>query len=360
MTRDEFIEKARLKHGDRYDYSKVEYSGCKNKVIIICPIHGEFWQIPNDHLNGTSCPECSKITGSNKRIKSTEHFINKAKLIHGDKYDYSNTIYVNNRSVVYVICPEHGEFKQKANSHTNGQGCAKCAGQYMNTEYFIQKAKLVHGDKYDYSKVEYKFTDKEVCIGCVNHGEFFQTPNNHLTGYGCPKCAGNYMDLDYFIEKSNKKHHNKYDYSKVSYSKNEDKVCIICLKHGEFWQSPHHHTSGQGCPICKESEGEKIIRQFLLENKISFEYNYKFTNCKYKRKLPFDFYISQYNTCIEYDGRQHFEPIRFFGGTNGFEKLKIKDKIKTQYCLDNNIKLIRIPYTKIKNIEYIIKKELNL
>lgn len=360
VTTEYFIEKAKLIHGDKYDYSLVKYINSTSKVIIICHEHGKFLQKPVYHLGGCDCQKCAKLIGPRKKTKTTEFFIEKSKLVHGNRYDYSKTLYVNNRSNVIIICPEHGEFSQKANSHTNGQGCAKCVGQYMDTEYFIEKAGNKHNFKYDYSKVEYNRTDIEVCITCPEHGEFWQTPNNHLYGFGCPKCSGSHMDLDYFIQKSNKKHHNKYDYSKVVYVKTDVKVCIVCSKHGEFWQTPHCHIRGQGCPTCKESEGEKTIRRILLNNEVSFDCNYRFNDCKHKKKLPFDFYIPKYNICVEYDGLQHYEPIEFFGGTKGFDELKKRDKIKTQYCIDNNIKLIRIPYTEFDNIEEVLKKELKL
>ena len=110
-----FIEKAKAVHGDKYDYSKVEYVKAKEKVCIICQEHGEFWQTPNNHLRGEGCPFCY---GSKKL--TTEEFISKAKQIHGNKYDYSNVNYVNKYTKVCIICPEHGEFWQKPSNHLKG------------------------------------------------------------------------------------------------------------------------------------------------------------------------------------------------------------------------------------------------
>lgn len=120
-TQEEFISKAREVHGDKYDYSKVEYKGNKNKVCIICPEHGEFWQLPSSHLKGAGCPNCS----GNKKY-TTKEFIEKARKIHGDKYDYSKVEYVNSETKVCIICPEHGEFWQKPARHLMGQGCPNC------------------------------------------------------------------------------------------------------------------------------------------------------------------------------------------------------------------------------------------
>lgn len=118
-----------------------------------------------------------------------------------------------------------------------------------DTEFFIIQARKIHGDTYDYSKVVYKSSLEKVCIICSEHGEFWQTPNNHLRGRGCAKCKGLYRyTKDDFIKKSNEVHHGVYDYSKVEYKNTQAKVCIICPKHGEFWQKPTRHMAGRGCP----------------------------------------------------------------------------------------------------------------
>lgn len=121
LTIEEFTRRAREIHGDCYDYSKVEYKGNKVKVCIICPIHGEFWQKPNDHLMGHGCPECS-----GKNQKDTERFIQDARKVHGDRYDYSKVDYKNSKTKICIICPIHGEFWQSPNVHLKGSGCRKC------------------------------------------------------------------------------------------------------------------------------------------------------------------------------------------------------------------------------------------
>jgi hypothetical protein len=190
-TTDEFIAKAKKIHGDKYDYSKVEYVNDRTKVCIICPKHGEFWQTPNSHLNGYGCSKCAYEVKGKRRSFSKEEFIKKTRKVHGDKYDYSKVNYVNNYTKVCIICPEHGEFWQTPSAHLRGQGCPKCKSkkQTCTTDEFIAKAKKIHGDKYDYSKVEYVNRKTKVCIICPKHGEFWQTPNHHLSGCGCPKCG---------------------------------------------------------------------------------------------------------------------------------------------------------------------------
>jgi len=355
---DIFISKAIVIHGDKYNYTKIDYKNAQTKVCIICPIHGEFWQTPSDHLQGRGCSMCGNVNRSLSKTNNTEYFIKKSNKKHNFKYDYSKTNYVNSESDVCIVCPEHGEFYQKANSHMIGYGCSKCGGNFMDLDTFIEKSKEKHNNKFTYENVDYINSIIKVDITCPIHGEFWQTPNSHLDGKGCPKCSGSYMDYNYFIEKTKLIHRDKYDYSKVEYKGTNIKVKIICPIHGEFWQTPHNHLKGQGCPKCNESKGEKIVNQTLTNFKLKFIREHKFDDCRYKYSLPFDFYIPKYNTCIEYDGEQHYKQVDRFGGIEGFESIQRNDKIKTQYCLDNNIKLIRIPYTEFNNIEEILNKEI--
>ena len=256
-----FIEKARKIHGDKYDYSKVEYVNMQIPVCIICPTHGEFWQIPHVHLKGSGCKECAR----EKKVLDSD-FIEKARKIHGDKYDYSKVEYKHSKKKVCIICPTHGEFWQTPNTHLKGNGCPECAKitiinkKTKTTEQFIKEAMKVHGDKYDYSKVEYRNSKKEVCIVCPIHGEFWQKPINHLSGHGCQKCnKSNKLTKETFIEKAKQVHGDKYDYSKVEYKNNSTKVCIICPKHGEFWQTPNEHLQGHECKECS-LEKKRILK----------------------------------------------------------------------------------------------------
>ena len=196
LSKEEFIEKARKVHGDKYDYSKVEYVNSATKVCIICPIHGEFWQVPSSHLQGFGCSKCGyRIVWEKRGRITTDEFIEKAKQIHGDKYDYTKTEYKGAHTKLCIICPIHGEFWQMPYVHLKGNGCDKCGDitigdkLRMGKEKFIEKARKVHGDKYDYSKVEYKNNETKVCIICKNCGtEFWMTPKSHLFGCNCRNC----------------------------------------------------------------------------------------------------------------------------------------------------------------------------
>ena len=299
LTTEEFVRKASAIHGGKYDYSKIEYVNYQTKVCIICPIHGEFWQTPINHLKGKGCPDCY-----GNRKSSKEKFIEEAREIHGDKYDYSKVEYKNTDIPVCIICPIHGEFWQTPYHHIKRkQGCPKCGGKVrLTTEEFIKRAIEIHGNKYDYSKVEYVNNRTPVCIICPEHGEFWQSPSGHLSGKGCPKCAGKYLTTKDFIVRARKVHGNKYDYSKVIYVDMDTPVCIICPIHGEFWQKPSDHLNRHNCPKCQESFFESKVRNILERNNIIYEKEKKFEWLKNKGKLRLDFYLPKYNVALECQG----------------------------------------------------------
>jgi hypothetical protein len=299
---------------------------------------------------------------------SQDEFINRAKKVHGDKYDYSDVEYVTGKTPVKINCPIHGQFSQRPAGHLEGQGCKICSFEQMaqdnslSKDQFIERSKKVHGDKFDYSKVDYTKGSDKVTIICPIHGEFQQRAKDHMGGLGCDKCSGRSRgDTESFIEKAKQLHGDKYDYSKVNYVNNRTKVEIICKKHGPFMQTPTNHLSNQGCPTCLESKGEKFVAEILTNNNIAFEREFEFDDCigitsKFCKKLPFDFYIPKYNTCIEYDGRQHFEPVY---GQENLEAQKVRDRLKDEYCKENGIKLIRIPYTiKMSEVESYLLQQL--
>jgi serine protease inhibitor ecotin len=341
-----FINKAKLKHGDEYDYSLTEYIDSRTKVKIICKTHGVFEQTPHHHISRKQgCNKCSYNKISENTRKNNHVFINEAKTKHGDKYDYSLVDYINSKTKVKIICPIHGVFEQTPDNHLKGQICGKCSGLFKTTDEFILDSKKIHGNKYDYSISEFKNVKTKIKIICPIHGVFEQLPNAHTKlKQGCPKCIGRNKTNDDFILDSKTKHGDKYDYSLVDYINSKTKVKIICPIHGVFEQTPNMHLRGNGCPICKESKGEKKIREYLVKHNVVFNQQFSFINCKNVQVLPFDFYLPEYNTCIEYDGIQHFKPINRFGGENGFLKVKHNDSIKTKFCFDNNIKLLRIAY----------------
>ena len=225
----------------------------------------------------------------------------------------------------------------------------------LTRDVVIQRAINIHGNKYDYSKLVYTSMHSDICIICPIHGEFFQKANIHINRKcGCPKCGG-HTNTEIFIKKALKIHGNKYDYSKVDYIKDTIDVKIICDVHGEFLQKPKNHLQKNGCPKCSESHGEKIIRTWLESKNIKYTYQKRFDECKNKYPLPFDFYLPDYNLCIEYDGQQHFEESSYFG-KDSFIKTKKHDKLKNAFCKEFNISLLRIKYD--ENILEILNKNI--
>ena len=295
------------------------------------------------------------------RRLTTEQFIEKSNEVHNNKYDYSLVCYKNNFTKVKIICPEHGVFEQRPSGHIYlEQGCPICYGNKKITrDEFIKSAIDIHDDKYDYSLVDYKNNFTKVKIICPVHGIFEQKPNNHIIQKrGCLRCSGkNLKTTEEFILFAKNIHGDLYDYSLVNYSNSLTNVKIICKKHGVFEQRPDSHICrSHGCPICKNSKGEQIIINALNDNNFSFVRQKEFLECKDKKALPFDFYLPSQNLCIEYDGLQHFEPVEFWGGIENLEYVKRHDQIKTNYCRDNDIKLIRIKYNrKLSSIDILEK-----
>jgi len=478
-----FIEKSNKIHKNYYDYSKSKYKNCKLKILIICPIHGKFYQTPDAHINGKSgCCECSRIRYSNKKIKQyrlkildifykvhknrydySEFFYKDAitksnikcqlhgifkqsadvhkrgvgcpkcaknreltqkeileqfRKIHKNRYNYSQVNYINEKTKIKIKCKKHGFFSQTPNSHKQGHGCSMCGYEIVlcpyeilqnlkkihknkydyhlvdfknkkskqiiiykkfktkhlislesllknvkcsirnvinKNEFIIQEFKKIHKNKYDYSKIKYIGGHKKIAIICKKHGIFKQTPSQHKSGKNCPNCVGGVsISKNDVINQFEKKHNSFYDYSKVNYIRTHTLVDIVCPTHGTFSQTPAAHKQGAGCPICKNSKGENVIFDFLKEKKINYIRQKKFNDCKNKKKLSFDFYLPDYNICIEYDGEQHFKPIKFFGGVMAFKDLKNRDEIKKHFCRKQGIHLIRISYQKFDKIKQIL------
>jgi len=278
-------------------------------------------------------------------------------------YDYSKVEYINGMSEICITCRDHGEFWQRAANHINKQyGCPTCGGKIpLNNQSFIKRAKVIHQDKYDYSDIEYINSTTKIKIICKDHGTFWQRPNDHLQGKGCTICGfgGKLRTIDDFVNLSTTIHGKLYDYQLVDYKNCKQPIQIICKTHGIFKQTPDNHLQGKGCPKCKSSKGEILVEQWLKTHNINFLVQYKFEECKNIKELPFDFFIPKKNILIEYDGKQHQTPIELFGGENGYKKRKINDGIKNEFAKKNGIKLIRIPYNKINYIDKILEDEFN-
>ena len=284
----DWIDRANKSHNNFYDYGLLEYINSQSKVKIICPIHGEFFQKANDHVRGVGCKECSKSKISQSKMKSVDEFVVEL----NKKYDGDITLkdlnYVGNNVKTVFICQKHGEFEQYPKSLLNGHSCPECSGRVFDNNSFIEHSKLIHGSRYDYSESIYISARSKIKIICPIHGEFSQKPNGHLSGRGCPKCT--------------------------------------------------------------RSKGEIIIADWLEKNSIRYESEKWFDGCRgTRRPLPFDFYLSDYNICLEYDGEQHYRAVRFNGmsedrANDSYRKIVEHDEVKNRYCGENGIRLIRFKY----------------
>lgn len=312
LTTEKFIEKARLVHGNKYDYSKSVYVTSHCKLVIVCPVHGEFEQIPNSHLNGRGCDQCGVQTRAKLKAMSTSSFIDKAKSVHGDKYDYSSSTYTTSKEKIAIICPIHGEFRQTPNAHLNGQNCPKCGkskqtdNKRMTHTEWLSKVESVHGEKYDYSQSNYVDSKTKVVIGCPTHGSFSQNPINHRLGQGCPKCGKLSMakaqssDTLSFMDAAARVHDGKYLYHHVNYVTSDKKVTITCKLHGDFDQIPDNHLQGVGCPKCSNriSKPELVIKDMLDQLGVIYVHGDR----SLIKPLELDFYLPEHNLAIEFNG----------------------------------------------------------
>lgn len=313
LTKELFIEKAKKVHGDKYLYDKVELFSSSDKVCVTCPEHGDFWQEAHSHLAGHGCPICAREKFSYAMTYTTEEFVERANKKHNNKYSYKKTEYVQSNIKVCVTCQKHGDFMIEPSAHLQGVGCPMCweerrgKGRIKKLQEFIKEAKKIHGDKYDYSLITNK----------------------------------NYIDT---------KH----------------KVPIICKEHGIFWQTPKNHLRGYGCPHCPPSTisiGEDTVGKFLKSKNIEYIPQYKFNNdtgISDNKTFVVDFYIKRNNTIIEYNGEQHYCPTGYWGGQEKLLKTQKRDKALSEYCQNHGIRLLTIPYWDLKNIETILEKELNI
>ena len=306
LTTEEFIRRAKEVWGDRYTYEKSVYTAIKSKVIVTCPIHGDFPTTAYDFLQGHGCYDCGVETVKQKRRKKQEDFIAQCKAVHGDRYDYSQTVYRGKRQKVTIICRKHGPFEQWPGSHVAGEGCKWCKRDMqkdlfsMGRDEFIAKARAVHGNRYDYSKVVYVNNKTNVTVICPDHGPFEVMPQDH-------------------IQKKN------------------------------------------GCPKCQTSKGETVIHVWLDTHGIKHKWHKPIRTpmaIGKRKKFVADFYIESANLIIEYNGEQHYRAKEEWGGEKQLRWQQARDAALRRYCEAEGIRLLEIPYTDFDRIEEILDREL--
>jgi very-short-patch-repair endonuclease len=350
MNTEQFIEKAREIHRDRYDYSDTKYILSRSNVTIICRKHGPFSQKPNDHLGKKAgCRKCADEYNSNNQRSNTEDFIKKAKIIWGERWDYTLVEYIDVVTPVNILCKVqgHGVFQQTPNGHlSHRNGCIKCLDWVTNTEDFITKAISIHGNLYNYENTVWINAVSKVKIGCNIHGEFEQSPNNHLQRQGCEKCARRMwiFSTEDFIRESKKVHGDEYDYSLSVYTKMLEPLTITCKIHGNFSQSPSNHiTHCQGCYECGRNRAinsrRKTLDEFIEESKQSHALPYD-----YSRITP-ETYVNRSTpveigclTCNEYFLQRPYDHLSGSGCIFCRNKTEL---IIHNFLIEHNVKVCR-------------------
>ena len=364
-NQEQFLEKVQQIHPN-LDFSKFKYIDSKTKSTVIChevdefgEEHGEFLISPNHLLAHRGCAKCAKINKITKEIivKKIDKYN-----VNGYQYEIPNTI--NSKTKVYFTCNEGHKFSKRVDDIKSSIECPICKGitsvlydengdvipnKHYDVATFISESKKIHGDKYDYSKVEYKNCNIDVLIYCKEHNEWFkQKPYYHLRGLsGCKFCKRDKVseklrsNVEEQIKKANEIHEGRYDYSKVEYVNSTEKVCVICPKHGEFWVTFDNHIYRKsGCPKCQMPHLEIEIDKILNRNNIEYICHDK----SILGGLELDFYIPSKRIGIECQGIQHFVP-KSFGSKNkekvleNFEKQIERDKRKSELCKEKGIKL---------------------
>lgn len=276
-------------------------------------------------------------------MSKTQIFIEKARAVHGDRYDYGRVVYAHSQEKVIITCTKHGDFEQRPNCHLKGYGCAKCGREEMAAKLsqeakdgFIEKACAIHGDRYDYSRVFYIRSKDNVTITCKQHGDFEQTPNRHLKGYGCYKCGRNSAAAentqkakDVFIERSRAAHGDRYSYDRVVYVRSSDKIIITCKQHGDFEQTPGSHLRGRGCPSCPARYDQPtnlyLIRNGLGKVKVGYaiDLNRRITELNstapFKAELLEAWTLPDMPTVRKIESKAHRKLAKFHAGLSGFE-----------------------------------------
>jgi very-short-patch-repair endonuclease len=354
---DVFVKRSNKIHKNKYTYPVQKITKIDQKIKIVCPTHGEFFQIGSTHQTGGGCVRCGRDYMGVKQTKTKEQFIKDSVKTHGNYYDYSKVNYQKSNIKVEIICPKHGPFFQRPNTHLNGSGCNSCGYEIVSKKNkkswsdFLTEVRRVHGRKYVYQKSSYKNGTNKIKVFCKTHKNYFEIrPSFLLRGQGCYYCGiekiQKFLTKDWksTLELIKKVHGEKYDYNPSTFKSQKQTMEILCKKHGPFQQSPEVHRRGHGCPNCNSSIGENSIELYLITRKIKFKQQHTFEGLKMKRKLKCDFYLPKLKIVIEYNGRQHYEPVESFGGETGLERTKKSDKLKRDFLIKEGIRLIVVRF----------------
>ena len=352
------------------------YIDSDTKITIICKIHGAFEQTPNNHLiQKQGCPICGIITTSNKTRKTTEKYIEEAKLVHKDRYDYSKVIYKSNHSKITIICKIHGAFEQYAGNHLRGANCYECGlisqaeKRKRTLQEFKDKSNIKHNNIYDYSESIYVNGTTKLKIRCKTHGVFEQTPDSHIIqGSGCLECSRirsankRTLNKDDILKKFRIVHGDRYDYSQVVYTYSNIPVNIICKLHGEFMKTPiAHYNSCRGCPKCSNNGYSKpaILWLDFLSKVYNINIQHAHNDGEYLisgTKYNADGFCKENNTIYEFHGDYWHGNPKVFNPDNINEITKITYKELYDKTLIRENKIKELGYSLVVIWEYDWKK----
>lgn len=343
------LERARIKHGDKYLYDKFVYVNKRTRCTITCPVHGDFDQYPLQHVKeGYGCPPCANEYKASSRTWTTAQFVTRAKEVHGDRYDYTDSTYDGGRNYITIKCTVHGDFKQNAHSHLCGHGCPQCGWLLgglkgrLTQQQFLTACKQQHGEKYDYSATVYIKSDEPVVIDCRIHGSFLQTPYHHIQGSGCRKCVDaatqerSKLTTQQYVTACLAKRGDKYDYSNVQYVGMKSDIVITCPKHGDFLQNAgNHYHNLADCPRCSSGRFSKIAIEWLeyRSQQDGVYIQHAINGREVRIKLPsgkhisFDGYSQETNTVYEFFGDYYHGNPQVYDAemTNAVSKRKMGD-----------------------------------
>lgn len=280
------------------------------------------------------------------------------------------TEFVSTKTKLYVECTEGHKTYKNYNDILKGTYCKICRGRKISK---MQSSSYIDV-KNEFKKYGYELLEEEcnyikstapLKVICKQGHISNMILGNVRKGCGCMECYNENRGVASIVPYEDRYNMIKsYGYTlitpKSEYVNGDTSVDIMCENKHIYTTTIHRFKMGYRCTECQDSKGSRRVKTFLNKYKIRYITEYRFSDCKFKRTLPFDFYLPNYNICIEYDGRQHYEIVKAFGGMDAFIDTKIRDTIKNKYCENNNIKLIRIPYWEFDNIENILIKEFKL
>lgn len=403
-TSSAFLKMAHKRYGDKFSYDIGDFVYKDIRLKVTCKDHGEFTDMPEDFLKYGACRSCRDEEWKERQKSEYESYIQ-----NGDgTYDYSRASFLGMDVPVTIGC-RHGSFEILPGDHVrDGRGCVACQFEhdplagirkafeilryhgrvpYITRQQIISLIRSITSGIYEFPYEKIEYVGAELSVGgrfnivatCSIHGHFLCRVSEHFLLYedafeyhnhhvwadahvsvrGCPKCIETIeakkalarknnerrRDRNHFLVSAKERHGESYDYSAVRWKGNDTPVKVLCSRHGVFAVTPKEHVNGRGCPSCSESSGERMVAAWLSANNLEFEKQKVFAGCRYKSPLRFDFYLPNHNTVIEYHGRQHYEPVEYFGGHETFKEQITRDNIKSKYCDRNNIRLVVIPFS---------------